>query len=152
MPLTSFERVKTTLEHKEPDRIPFDLGGTMVTGININALRKLHAYLGLSGNIVIRDKVTQMADTGEEIINRLRVDVKNVSPLSPSTPGLAQDLGHVDDHYRLIDEFGIGWQMPVNNGHYYDLSLPRFTSFREKHHRRILWRGGRPCRNTGTIS
>ncbi|MHC4214651.1 MAG: uroporphyrinogen decarboxylase family protein [Planctomycetota bacterium] len=118
---TSFERVKTALEHREPDRVPFDLGGTMVTGININALRNLRKYLGLSEDAQIRDRVTQMADTGEEIIERLKIDVKNVSPGAPSNPGLARDLGLQGDHYRLIDEYGIGWQMPVEGGHYYDL-------------------------------
>ena len=71
MQYTSFERVKRALEHKEPDRIPFDIGGTMVTGINVNALRDLRRHLGLSDDVQVRDKVTQMADTGDEIIDRL---------------------------------------------------------------------------------
>jgi uroporphyrinogen decarboxylase len=121
MQYTSFDRVKTALEHKEPDRVPFDLGGTMVTGININALRNLRKFLGLSEEAEIRDRVTQMADTGDEIIDRLKIDVKNVSPDPPSNSGLAMDLGLQGDHYRLIDEYGIGWQMPVEGGHYYDL-------------------------------
>jgi uroporphyrinogen decarboxylase len=44
---TSYERVKIALEHKEPDRVPFDLCGALVTGINIKALEKLRKYLGL---------------------------------------------------------------------------------------------------------
>ncbi|MHC4483357.1 MAG: uroporphyrinogen decarboxylase family protein [Planctomycetota bacterium] len=121
MRYTSFERVKAALAHKEPDRIPFDIGGTMVTGINVNALRDLRKHLGLSGEVQIRDKVTQMADTGDEIIERLKIDIKNVSPEPPSKSGLANDLGLQGEHYRLVDEFGMGWQMPVNGGHYYDL-------------------------------
>jgi uroporphyrinogen decarboxylase len=121
MQYTSFERVKTALEHKEPDRIPFDIGGTMVSGINVNALRDLRRYLGLSDDVQVRDKVTQMADTGDEIIERLRIDVKNVSPEAPSKRGLARDLGLQGDHYILYDEFGMGWRMPAEGGHYYDL-------------------------------
>jgi len=121
MQYTSFERVKRALEHREPDRIPFDIGGTMVTGINVNALRDLRRYLGLSDDVKVRDKVTQMADTGDEIIERLRIDVKNVSPEAPSERGLARDLGLQDDHYVLYDEFGMGWRMPAKGGHYYDL-------------------------------
>jgi uroporphyrinogen decarboxylase len=121
MQYTSFERVKTALAHKEGDRIPFDVGGTMVTGINVNALRNLRKHLGLSEEVQIRDKITQMADTGEEIIERLKIDVKNVSPEPPSKAGLAEDLGRQGGHYRLIDEFGMGWQMPVEGGYYYDL-------------------------------
>ena len=43
---TSYQRVLTALEHKEPDRVPIDLGGTAVTGINIHALRRLKEHLG----------------------------------------------------------------------------------------------------------
>ncbi len=32
--MTSYERVKAALEHREADRIPFDLGGTVLTGMN----------------------------------------------------------------------------------------------------------------------
>ena len=121
MKYTSFERVKTALAHKEPDRIPFDIGGTMVTGINVNALRNLQKHLGLSEDVSIRDKITQMADTGDEIIEKLKIDIKNVSPEHPSKQGIARDLGLQGHHYRLIDEFGMGWQMPVDGGLYYDL-------------------------------
>jgi uroporphyrinogen decarboxylase len=121
MRYTSYERVKTALAHKEPDRIPFDIGGTMVTGINVNALRNLRKYLGLPEEVEVRDRVTQMADTGDEIIERLKIDVQNVSPERPSKPGLARDLGLQGDHYVLYDEFGMGWRMPARGGHYYDL-------------------------------
>jgi len=118
---TSFERVRTALAHKEPDRIPFDIGGTMVTGINVNALKALRKHLGLSEEVQIRDKITQMADTGDEIIEKLKIDIKNVSPEPASKPGLARDLGLQGDHYILFDEFGMGWRMPAKGGHYYDL-------------------------------
>jgi len=120
---SSYERVKAALEHKEPDRIPFDIGGAMVTGINIRALRNLKNYLGMPGEIKLWDKVTQLAETGSDVIEKLGIDVKNVGPDQPSKPGLAKDLGLEDEHYSIIDEFGIGWQMPVNGGHYYDLYL-----------------------------
>ena len=120
MEYKSFDRVKTALEHQEPDRVPLDIGGTMVTGININALRKLKTHLGLTVEPEIRDQVTQMADTGADVIKKLGIDVKNVSPLPSSKSGLKKDLGRQDNHYRLIDEFGIGWQMPVAGGFYYD--------------------------------
>jgi uroporphyrinogen decarboxylase len=121
MQYTSYERVKTALAHKEPDRIPFDIGGTMVTGINVNALRNLRKHMGLSEEVQTRDKITQMAEAGDEIIEKLKIDIKNVSPEPTSKQGLGKDLGRQGEHYRLIDEFGMGWQMPVKGGHYYDL-------------------------------
>jgi len=47
MEYTSYIRVKAAFEHQEPDRVPFDLGSSGVTGINIKCLNNLRNYLGL---------------------------------------------------------------------------------------------------------
>lgn len=120
---TSYRRLVTALHHREPDRVPFDLGGSMVTGINVRALTALRRALGLPGEAQVLDRVTQMADTGDDVRDRLRVDVRSVRPNPPGHGGPARDLGPVGDHDRLIDEFGMGWQMPRSGGHYYDLYL-----------------------------
>ncbi len=44
---TSRTRVEAALDHREGDRVPFDLGGTIVTGIHEIAYRRLRAHLGL---------------------------------------------------------------------------------------------------------
>ena len=121
MATTSFDRVFASLEHKEPDRIPIDLGGTAVTGININALRRLKAYLGIPGEALLRDDITQLAFTDDETFARLDLDVRCVGPNPPSNPGPARHHGLEGQHYRLTDEWGMSWQMPANGGHYYDL-------------------------------
>jgi len=41
------ERIISTLNHKEPDRIPLDLGGTIISSITKNAYISLKKYLGL---------------------------------------------------------------------------------------------------------
>ena len=45
--MNSRERVLSALNHREPDRVPFDMGGTVVTGINVKAYqeRDLHQQL-----------------------------------------------------------------------------------------------------------
>jgi len=121
MQYSSFERVRTALEHTEPDRIPFDIGGTMVTGINVNALCDLREYLGLSNHVQVRDKITQMAQTSDEIIEALKIDIINVSPNPAAKSPLARDIGLQDGYYCMFDEFGMGWRMPQSGGHYYDL-------------------------------
>jgi len=121
MATTSFDRVCASLEHKEPDRIPIDLGGTAVTGININALRRLKAYLGIPGEALLRDNITQLAFTDDETFARLDLDVRCVGPNPPSNPGPARHHGLEGQHFRLTDEWGMSWQMPANGGHYYDL-------------------------------
>jgi len=120
-PLTSYARLAMALEHREPDRVPFDLGGTIVSGINRQALSDLRDYLGLPDEVVVQDQVTQMAETPPSLVERFRVDVRNARPGKPLDSGPARDLGLQGTHYRLIDEFGMGWQMPQDGGFYYDL-------------------------------
>ena len=53
--MNSRQRVKLALDHKEADRIPFDLGGTVLTSIHVNAYRNLRRYLGLPDKEVAGD-------------------------------------------------------------------------------------------------
>ena len=39
--MTSRERVRTALRHEQPDRVPLDLGSTLVTGIQAGAYARL---------------------------------------------------------------------------------------------------------------
>ncbi len=123
MEYTSYERVKQALEHKEADRVPFDIGGALVAGININVLKRLSDYLGLKDKINIYDKITQLGQVNNELIERLGIDIVNVAPGPPKDKGLFKDMGLDEDHYKIIDEFGIGWKMPEKGGHFYDLYL-----------------------------
>ncbi len=118
---TSLQRVRMALEHKEADQVPFDIGGAVVTSININSLRNLRNYLGLSGEPELRDKITQIGWTGSDLNEKLGIDVLTVNPNEPTNKGLAEVIGIEDGYDKLIDEFGMGWKMPVSGGHYYDL-------------------------------
>ncbi len=48
MEVTSKDRLLTSLGHKEPDRIPFDLGDTVDSGIHKDTYQNLLTYLGIS--------------------------------------------------------------------------------------------------------
>ena len=41
----SRERLMTTLNHKQPDRIPIDFGGTAVTGMHVSCVAGLRELL-----------------------------------------------------------------------------------------------------------
>ena len=45
--LTKRERVELALNHKEPDSLPVDIGGTFLTGIHVSNVYKLRQYYGL---------------------------------------------------------------------------------------------------------
>ena len=56
--MTSRERIRAALNHKQPDRVPVDFGSTMVTGISVSVISKLRKALGLDGQDA-RVKVTE---------------------------------------------------------------------------------------------
>jgi len=45
--MTSRERVKMALNHRQPDRVPIDLGATAVTGMHVSAVYHVRQALGL---------------------------------------------------------------------------------------------------------
>jgi uroporphyrinogen decarboxylase len=122
MSYTSYERVKAVLEHKEPDRLPFDLGGSVLTGMNKHCYTNLRKYLGLPNKETeIVDVMQQLARIDEDMIERLKIDVMCADPDAPSVKGLAKDVEPDGEYYKMTDEWGIGWKMPVHGGHYYDM-------------------------------
>lgn len=122
MKYTSFERVKTALEHKEPDKVPFDLGGSVLTGINRHCYKRLRDYIGLPDKeIQIYDVMQQLARIDDDMVELLGIDVRCVDPDQPTKKGHAIDPYIDGSYYKMKDEWGIGWQMPVDKGHYYDM-------------------------------
>ena len=81
--MNSRERTLLALNHKEPDRVPLDMGGTVVTGISVKAYRKLRKHLGLPEiEPEIVDIFQQIAKVDDDVLEKLGVDVKNISPRS----------------------------------------------------------------------
>lgn len=74
--MTSRERVKLALEHKAPDRVPVDFGGTVTTGIGAGTLYKLRAALGLeTREIIIEDFKQMLGHVDEDLRQVLGSDV-----------------------------------------------------------------------------
>jgi len=120
--MNSRERVLTALNHKEPDRVPFDLGGTVLTGISVKAYRALRDYLGLPRiEPTLVDVVQQLAQVDDDVMDRLWVDVKNVSPRSSASYQIEIKEMESGDCTYFYDEYGIGWRKPKVGGIYYDM-------------------------------
>ena len=118
--MNSRERVLTTLNHREPDRVPFDMGGTVVTGIHHKAYVALRRALGLpEREPVIIDMIQQLAQVDDDVMERLGVDMRNISPRSSATYQI--EIGDMGDYTFFYDEFGIGWRSPKDGGYYYDM-------------------------------
>ena len=121
--MTSRERLLTALDHRQPDRVPIDLGGNQ-TGIHKFAYEKLLARLGLNEEIVIMDLVQQLAKPSEAVLQRLRVDTRYIwaGGAASFKGGVVkrERNGHVWNDFT--DEFGITWSMPEEHPYYFDIS------------------------------
>jgi len=74
--MTSRERVSAAINHREPDRVPIDLGGSIVTGIMAMPYARFKSYLGISeGEIRVIDWKQQLAAVEEPVLERIGGDV-----------------------------------------------------------------------------
>ena len=120
--MNSRERVLLALNHREPDRVPFDMGGTVVTGINVKAYQALRDYLELPRiKPTVVDIVQQLAQVDNDVMDRLGVDVSNISPRSSASFQIEIREMEGGKHTYFYDEYGIGWRMPKIGGLYYDM-------------------------------
>jgi uroporphyrinogen decarboxylase len=118
--MNSRERVLKALNHEEPDRIPFDLGGTVATGIHKTAYRNLRSYMKLPEvDIRTEDIIQQLATVDEDVAGQLGADFRNVAPRSSAIYNL--ELRDEGEYTAYTDEWGIDWRMPKSGGFYYDM-------------------------------
>jgi len=119
---TSYERVKAALEHREPDRVPFDLGGSVLTGMHRVAYERLRRYLGLpEAPPEIVDSIQQLARIHQDVLEILQVDVRAVDPEPASSAPLATPVVEQDGVRSFTDEWGITWKTPSGGGLYFDM-------------------------------
>jgi len=76
--VTSRERILSSIAHKEPDRIPVDIGATPSSGISAIAYSNLMKYLGIEGHVRIYDVVQQLAIPEDWFIERFRIDALDI--------------------------------------------------------------------------
>jgi uroporphyrinogen decarboxylase len=110
--------VLTALNHEEPDRVPIDLGGTVVSTIAIPTYAAVRKHLGLPDKpIETLEFVQQVAVVDEDVLDRFGVDVIPV-------------FANASDRYRSVfadepggarsfkDEFGATLRRPKDTFYY----------------------------------
>jgi uroporphyrinogen decarboxylase len=126
--MTSRERLLAAVNHVEPDRLPVDLGGSIVTGINAMAYARLKRYLSAHGwsfaedTVRVTNIILMLAEVEPELIDSWGIDVLpvdryfaapgvplngrwKVHPLPDGTPALFPE-----DFSPLIEEDGT-WKL-----------------------------------------
>ena len=77
--MTPRQRVVDALSHREPDRVPRDLGGCSITaGINITACRNLYDHLGMDERVEVQLERASLARPAESLLQRFRIDTRSV--------------------------------------------------------------------------
>ena len=106
--MNSRERVLASINHQEPDMVPFDLGGTTVTSISAVAYKRAMEYRNIStGEPFMHDMIQQIVIPTPENLNMLGVDTHRFGP-----PRI-HDLGKLKENGDIIkyrDEWLIPWQ------------------------------------------
>ncbi|MCP3931214.1 MAG: methyltransferase [Bacteroidetes bacterium] len=79
--MNSKERVFSSLNHRQPDRIAIDFGATPVTGIHVLAIERMREYYGLEKKPVrVVEPYQMLGEIDKELIDILGVDVIGLNP------------------------------------------------------------------------
>lgn len=119
------ERLLTSLNHREPDRVPYDLGSSQVTGIHEVAYRAARECLGLpSVEPVICDDVQGLALPDRDLLDAVGVDTRGLFPLNSHNDNVKgrirrEPRGDGEEVEAFIDEWGITQHRPYPGGLYF---------------------------------
>ena len=113
------ERVRLALSHQEPDRIPIDLGATIISSIARTTYVQLKQQLGLPlEEIKMLDYVQQLPYVSEDLMQRFGVDFRLVQ--LPAATAAGADIFEEGNYYAVYDRWGSKLHMPKENGFYFD--------------------------------
>jgi uroporphyrinogen decarboxylase len=113
------ERVRLALNHQEPDRIPIDLGATIVSSIVKKTYVELKQHLAMPlEDITMLDYVQQLPYVDEALLQRFDVDFRLVQ--LPAATAAGVDIFEEGHYFAFIDRWGSKLHMPKENGLYFD--------------------------------
>lgn len=102
--MTSRERIRSAIEHRQPDRVPVDFGSSFITGIHCSIVEKLRRHYGLEPRPVKVCEPYQMLGLVEDDLKAaLGVDT---APIFPNRTF----FGFVNENWR---EFRTPWNQVV---------------------------------------
>ncbi len=113
--MNSRERVLAAIHHKKPDRVPFDLGSTDVTGIQARAYARLVSALGIVETPVLLDPLQGLAQVSDAMRARLAIDTIGVW-LNPTLRPCGDS--------QVVDEWGTVWRQPEHGDWYEPIAFP----------------------------
>lgn len=75
--MTSKERIAAALNHRQPDQVPIDFGGSSTTGIHVTAVAALRDYYGLEKRPVkVHEPYQMLGLLEEDLLQVMKIDVQ----------------------------------------------------------------------------
>ena len=112
------QRVLTALDHREPDRVPFDIGSTVVTGIHERPYKGLRRLLGLPEPTATAHPLYFFVVPEDDLKDKMGIDAASVATGLAS--GFELKVERRGDMMWVRDEFGIGFAMLIEGGTEFD--------------------------------
>ena len=113
------DRVMQSLNHKEPDHVPIDMGATIVSSIVKKTYIELKQHLGMPvEEIKMLDYVQQLPYLDDGLLERFGVDFRMVQLPSATSSGV--EIFDEGDYYAFFDRWGSKLHMPKTGGFYFD--------------------------------
>ncbi len=118
--MTSRERIQTTLNHQEPDRVPYDLAGTTITGICKGAFLNAMKERGLSPayDLAEADPIQQIVTPIEETLVALKSDTRRIG--ARRIAGYEETRKTEGNVWTLLDQWDCEWRMEEGKHLYYN--------------------------------
>ncbi len=117
--MTSRERIQLAVDHKEADRVPYDLAGTTVTGICVGAFKNAMRERGLSTEFQKEvDPISQIVTPVEETLEVLKSDTRRI--------GARRVIDYEDirtkqgTEWSLVDHWDCLWKLDETKDLYYN--------------------------------
>ncbi len=118
--MTSRERILAAIEHRAPDRVPIDVGGSSVSTIIGQAYERLKARLGVESETQYMKRKSRSSILDERVARRLRTDTRS---LIMGSPDGWENIFFEDGSFQ--DEFQVIWHRSEDEyGHYAPLGNP----------------------------
>jgi uroporphyrinogen decarboxylase len=119
--MTGKERIQTVLDHKEADRVPYDLAGTTVTAITKNAYINAMRERGLSTEYEKDeiDPIQQIIMPVEENLIKLKSDTRRIGA-SRIPEYLTKRKVSENGIMRVTDFYGCDWELDLSKDLYYN--------------------------------
>jgi len=117
--MTHRQRIRAALAHRQPDRLPLDLGGTNCSTLTTGAHARLRAHLGIPAEppAPFLSRRSSTVEVDRAVVERFQCDVL---PLMPGVPSTAErDISEI----AFVDEFGVTWQRHSGT-HYINVDGP----------------------------